>query len=284
MADKKGLGIALLAGAAVGGFFLWNYFKKGGPSPDNPSGFIISKLYLSQAGDIIQFPNPGEEFNVVVVGKNNGNESVEGYCDISNTDTQEVVFSESDVVPSKEIKTFTYSTVMPETILNLLIETGRVVNGERIKDHSWPLQLIAQIINVLGVGAEPITSIPGEGFKGLISTQNDYDDQTVDVLWAYGTSDPSTSSFSLVSFFIDENITFPGQSSYVYRTPSLTTPDTPGTWDLLGIIAGDISFDGTGIVVVDQHGLGLVAEDAWTISGVPGGNIQIAMVGVGSPT
>ena len=280
--EKKGagaLGIVLLGGVGVGGYFLWKYFKGNGVV--NPDGFIISKIAIIQEGEEVQFPRRDTEFDISIIARNRGGETVNGYCEITDTNTQEIVLYEAaTAVPSMEIHTFTYTTTMPGTVLNLKIETGRIVDTEKIVDYSWPMQITSQEIRITGVGAEPAISNPGELMEGIIFTENDYASQTVDVLWAYGTFNPSTGVFDISGYIIDEDITFPGLSSYMYRSPFKVTPDTPRTWDLLGVLASDIHFDGTGIVISGQHGLGSIAEDAWTISGVPSGDIQIASVGV----
>lgn len=196
--NKTALGILLLGGVGIGGYFLWKYLKA--PS----RGFIISKIYYQQGEETPQFPIAGQPFDVVIIAKNMEDENITGYCDLIEyraegetcnatdwfcgpnlhcldigdpnegmclppqdapcpgfncftgyscvsgvcTTSQEPipVFSESATVEPKGTKIFVYSTIMPDTVLNLLIKTGRIIEGEKEEDHSWPLEIHPTIL------------------------------------------------------------------------------------------------------------------------------------------
>ncbi len=144
--EKKDLlPLVLLAGIGVGGYFLWKYLKKDEiPPPDNPTGFIIIQKYYKQEDKIIDFPIPEKEFDIIITVMNGSRtETVDGYCDIINSDTEEIVFSETiNNVEPRKTNIFIYTTLMPQTTLNLTVKTGRIVNTEKIIDHSMPLKII----------------------------------------------------------------------------------------------------------------------------------------------
>lgn len=141
--SKDALALALVAGAGIGAYFLWKYFKEKDPPPINPGGFNISKLYYEQEGEMIDFPIPGREFDIVIIAVNKSRtETITGYCDIINLDTEETIFSETVTVEPITLKTFIHTMIMPETTLNVVIKTGRIIDSEKIVDHIWPLEII----------------------------------------------------------------------------------------------------------------------------------------------
>ena len=148
--ERNLLALVFLAGTGIGGYYLWKYLKDKIPDPNNPTGFIIIERYYKQGERIINFPIPGIEFDVVITGMNaSRTETVDGYCKIINSDTEEIVFSETiNNVEPRKTNFFVYTTPMPETTLNLTVETGRIVDLEEVKDHSIPLEIIPKIPNV----------------------------------------------------------------------------------------------------------------------------------------
>lgn len=145
MAEKDVMAILLLAGAGVGGYFLWKYLKGPEiPPPINPDGFVIVERYYLQDEKKVDFPISDKQFSVVIVGMNSSRTKiVDGYCKITNSDTQSVVFDEPAYdVDMRKTNVFTYTAIMPKTILKLTVETGRIINAEEAVDHSIELEII----------------------------------------------------------------------------------------------------------------------------------------------
>lgn len=132
-------------------------------------------------------------------------------------------------------------------------------------------------VNQLGV-ERFYTSSPGDVVEGYVSVSNAGNNQTLDALWGHGVLEGD--NFGFYGFAIGEGISFPGLSSSQYLTGTFDTPNTPGTWDLIGILADDITFDGTTINIIGQRAIG-VTQAAWTISGAAG-DINVTSVGVTS--
>ena len=122
-------------------------------------------------------------------------------------------------------------------------------------------------MKIINVGFVSLySSSPGNAVKGYIGVEGTTSDQTVDVFWGYGTFDLGSSTFSFRGYTLEESITFLGLMSTRHETFAFYTPNDPGTWDLIGILANDIYIEGDNLVVVGQHGSAIVSEDAWTIS------------------
>ena len=135
--------IIMLGALGVGGYFIYKYFKEKAPDPSNPDGFNISKLYYEQEGEMIDFPIVGKNFDIVIIAINKSKtETVNGYCDIINLDTDETIFSETITIEPITLKTFVHTMIMPEIQLNVAIKTGRIIDSEKVEDHSWPLEII----------------------------------------------------------------------------------------------------------------------------------------------
>ena len=133
------------------------------------------------------------------------------------------------------------------------------------------------MVHVNQLGVESLyTSSPGSVVDGYVGVDNSGENQTLDVLWGSGVLEGD--NFGFYGLVIGENIFFAGLSSTNYYTGTFATPNTPGTWDLIGILADDITYDGTTISVTGQRAV-LVSQGAWTISGAVGG-INVASVGV----
>ena len=134
-------------------------------------------------------------------------------------------------------------------------------------------------MKILNIGPVSLySSTPGSSVKGYIDVEGTTSDQTVDVLWAMGTYDSGTGHFSISGYILDENITFLSFMSIRHLTGTFATPDAPGTWDLLGILADDIRWEGENLIVEGQHGTGAIAENGWTISSAA--ELQALNVGV----
>ena len=131
-------------------------------------------------------------------------------------------------------------------------------------------------INKLGI-ERLYSSSPGELVEGFINVENNGSDITLDVLWSYGFI--SGEDFQIYGFVISEGVTFLGQTSWTHRTGSFTTPSEPGTWDLMGVLADDITFDGSTINITGQQAIG-TTQGEWTILGL--GGLEVISVGVGS--
>lgn len=143
---EKDLISLLLLGAGIGGYFLWKYLKEEPiPPPINPTGFVIIERYCMQEEKKVDFPIPKKEFDVIITGMNaSRTETIDGYCNIISD--EEIVFNETiNNVEPRKAHFFKYTTLMPETTLNLIVETGRIVNAEKIIDHSIPLEIIPKI-------------------------------------------------------------------------------------------------------------------------------------------
>ncbi len=151
--EKDIIALASIAGVGLGGYFLWKSLKK---KDEETIGFIIAKLQIWQEGEQIGEPVIGLATKISVLGRNNTEETVEGYCEITNLDTNEIVLSETATVDSKAIKTFNYQVIMPETTLRLSIETGKIIDLEKVKDYV----LTKDIVPSLPVGAEIIELNP----------------------------------------------------------------------------------------------------------------------------
>ncbi len=135
-------------------------------------------------------------------------------------------------------------------------------------------------MKIKNIGTKSLhTSSPGDAVQGYIDVQNDYPSLTADVFWGYGTFDSGTGNFSIVASALEENISFSGYSSIRHETFAFATPNDPGTWDLIGIIADDIYWDGNDLVIVKQHDTAVFSENAWTIS-VGAAELQVLNVGV----
>ena len=133
-------------------------------------------------------------------------------------------------------------------------------------------------MKIINIGPVSLyASAPGSPVQGYLDVEGTTSDQTVDVLWAYGTHDSGTESFSVMGFVIGKSRTFPGLMSTRYETVSFYTPDAPGTWDLLGILANNIELDGTSFIIEGQHS-GVYTLETWTISSAA--QLQIVDLGV----
>ena len=126
--------------------------------------------------------------------------------------------------------------------------------------------------------AELYSSSPGDPVRGYIDVQNDATSSiTVDILWSNGLINGE--NFIMYGYLIDSD-TFPQQSSMSWTSGTFATPDMPGTWDLLGVLADSISVVGDTIEFIGVHDM-MVVAGAWTISGVAVG-LNILNVGVQS--
>jgi len=128
MADKKALGIVLLAGAGIGGYFLWKYFKK----DEKKEGFVWlrSEITPPQA-------TAGETINAIIVGKNNTETFHLCFVKLVNQETGELLAPlQSAQVGSGLSQQFTFEFIMPDTpSLRFNVHLGRIIDGvEKIDD------------------------------------------------------------------------------------------------------------------------------------------------------
>lgn len=120
--EKNALTLLLLAGAGIGGYFLWKYFQ--GPK-DIKKGFNISKITWNPPS-----PLKGGEIAITCIGINNTAEQLDGYCKIINLDTKQEVFYDHAIVDPKGLKGFTWTTIMPDE-LKLRFEIGTLIAGKQ---------------------------------------------------------------------------------------------------------------------------------------------------------
>jgi len=134
-----------------------------------------------------------------------------------------------------------------------------------------------KIKNIGKIGlASLYSSNPGDPVKGYIDVENSHTSNiTVDILWSNGLIDGE--NFIIYGYLIASH-NFPYQASMKWTSGTFATPDMPGTWDLLGVLADDISVVGETIEMTGVHDMMAVAG-AWTISGVAVG-LNIINVGV----
>jgi len=134
-----------------------------------------------------------------------------------------------------------------------------------------------KIKNIGKVGiASLYSSNPGDAVRGYIDTENSHTSSiTVNVLWANGIIEGD--NFGIYGYLIAQ-YTFPQQSSSRWTSETFATPDMPGTWDLLGVLADSISVVGDTIEMTGIHDMMAVAG-AWTIGGAAVG-LSILNVGV----
>jgi len=134
-----------------------------------------------------------------------------------------------------------------------------------------------KIKNIGKIGlARLYSSNPGDPVRGYIDTENSHTSNiTADVLWGFGVLEGD--SFGVYGYLIASNI-FPQQSSMRWTSETLATPNMAGTWDLLGVLADDISVVGDTIEITGVYDM-MAVEGAWTISGAAVG-LNILNVGV----
>ena len=116
--ENKDLGILLVAGLGIGGYFLWKYFKPG--PEDVEKGFNISQVRWEPI-----HPFEGQQITITVLGKNN-TETGDCFCRMIK-DAQEIFYSH-EIVEGGGIKSFICDLTMPR-ILNLRVETGKIIEG-----------------------------------------------------------------------------------------------------------------------------------------------------------
>jgi len=133
---------------------------------------------------------------------------------------------------------------------------------------------------IIKIGS-PYTSSPGDPVQGYITATNNFtSDVVTDWLWAYGSYDASTNNFEIRGYLLLEGIEISAgatQTTYFYPGQSFPTPNDPGTWDLIGIIADDITVTETGVIITGLYDEKIV-EDIWTISAVA--ELSITDVGI----
>jgi len=136
--NNKGLGIILLAGAGIGGYFLYKYLTKE-EGPEHPEvGFNISNYTIPASAP------PGSEFTITIIAQNNLTEDIDGFCKIIDLDTQGEIFYEHLVVGTTQetkMHTFNFTTTMPNNDFNIRITTGLHLTGEINSTLDWTVTL-----------------------------------------------------------------------------------------------------------------------------------------------
>ena len=138
--DNKILPIILIVGAlGVGGYFLWQYLKEGAEHPEK--GFNITNYTIPKNAAL------GSEMTVTIIAQNNLDQEMDGFCRIIDSDTQGELFYEHVIAGTTDetkIKTFAFTTTMPNKEFKLRITTG---------DHSTQAvhSVLDWTINLAGV-------------------------------------------------------------------------------------------------------------------------------------
>ena len=128
--EQKGLStILLLGGAGVAAYFIWKYFKEE-PAKE---GFIrVSSPMPNEA-------TAGSTVSITVIGKNTTAESHLCFIQIIDQETTELLApQQSAQVGAGLSKQFTFEFTMPNRLLRLEIQTGRIINNEEIIDDKFP--------------------------------------------------------------------------------------------------------------------------------------------------
>ncbi len=130
--------IILLAGAGIGGYFLYKYFKEK-EEPEEPEvGFNITNYTIPKSA------SPGSEITITIIAQNNLTEDIDGFCRIIDLDTQGELFYENLIVGTTDetrIKTFNFTTTMPNKEFKIRITTGNHSTQEIHSILDWTVTI-----------------------------------------------------------------------------------------------------------------------------------------------
>ena len=136
--DSKIFPIILLAGAGIGGYFLYKYFKDK-EEPEEPEvGFNITNYTIPKSA------SPGSEITITIIAQNNLTEDIDGFCRIIDLDTQGELFYENLIVGTIDetrIKTFNFTTTMPNKEFKIRITTGNHSTQEIHSILDWTVTI-----------------------------------------------------------------------------------------------------------------------------------------------
>ena len=136
--DSKIFPIILLAGAGIGGYFLYKYFKEK-EEPEEPEvGFNITNYTIPKSA------SPSSEITITIIAQNNLTEDIDGFCKIIDLDTQGELFYEHLIVGTTDetkIKTFNFTTTMPNKEFKIRITTGNHSTQEIHSILDWTVTI-----------------------------------------------------------------------------------------------------------------------------------------------
>jgi len=132
-----GIGLILLAGAGIATYFLLGKKK----------GFVIIKVL-----DIPKFVSPGDTISFTVFGENKEKGSQNCFIKIIDRETQQTLAPiQTYAVQGEASYQFTFNFIMPDKILDLEVQAGRIIDtSEKIDDRKGftikPLRLKTEIV------------------------------------------------------------------------------------------------------------------------------------------
>ena len=143
--NNKILPIILIVGAlGVGGYFLWQYLKK--EEPEHPDvGFNITNYTIPINAAL------GSEITVTIIAQNNLDQEIDGFCRIIDLDTEEELFYEhvvAGITDEAKIKTFSFTTTMPNKEFKLRITTGEHSTQEVHSVLDWTINLAGVVMKI----------------------------------------------------------------------------------------------------------------------------------------
>ncbi len=145
--DSKIFPIILLGGVGIGGYFLYKYFKEKEEKPEEPEvGFNITNYTLPKSA------SPDSEITITIIAQNNLTEDIDGFCRIIDLDTQGELFYEHLIVGTTEetrIKTFNFTTTMPNKEFKIRITTGNHSTQEIHSILDWTINLAGIVMKII---------------------------------------------------------------------------------------------------------------------------------------
>jgi len=107
----------------------------------------------------------------------------------------------------------------------------------------------------------------GDTVKGRVDVLNSSSSAfTADVLWAYGTG-TSLENFSFRGPLLFDNYNLPAGTTTQITSATIATPNDPGTWSVIGIIAQSITVGAT-INITRLYDVEIKVNE-WIISAIP---------------
>ncbi len=141
--NDKVLPIILVGALAVGGYFLYKYLKEGAEHPEK--GFNITNYTIPKNAAL------GSEITITIIAQNNLTEDIDGFCKIIDLDTQEELFYEhviAGITDEAKIKTFAFTTTMPNKDFKLRITTGNHSTQEVHSVLDWTINLAGVVMKI----------------------------------------------------------------------------------------------------------------------------------------
>jgi len=145
--NNKALPIIILAGVGIAGYFLYKYLKE--DKPEHPEeGFNITNYTIPKSA------SPNSEITITIIAQNNLTEDIDGFCRIIDSDNQQELFYEHTIVGTTEetrIKTFNFTTIMPNKEFKLRITTGNHSTQEIHSVLDWTINLIPSPMDQINI-------------------------------------------------------------------------------------------------------------------------------------